>query len=391
MGRREYDRLTAMGVKKETTPGYHADGRGLYLQISPTGSKSWIHRYSLNKKSREMGLGSYPDVSLAQARDQATLQRLLLRDGIDPLEARQARRASMQPQRTFEQCAIEYHETHKHSWRNAKHASQWTNTLNTYAYPFFGSKGISDINKADILDALLPIWASKQATASRLKQRIHAVLDWAAAKDYRHGHNPGIWDEIARALPKVRDTSKHFASCSYREINATINAFKSSGCADTVKLALEFIILTAARTGEVRQARWSEIDFDTARRVIPGERMKSGKEHRVPLPPRAMEILQLQRNNGSDLIFPNPKGKPYSDMTFTQALRRLGLDFTVHGFRSTFRDWAAEQTSYPHAVCEAALAHTTTDKTVAAYFRSDLFDKRRELMNDWAIHCATAR
>jgi integrase len=389
VGRREYDRLTAIGVKRETTPGYHADGRGLYLQVSASGSKSWIHRYSLNKKPREMGLGSYPDVTLAQARDSATANRLLLKDGIDPLVARQARQATLQPQLTFEQCANEYQEAHRGSWRNDKHASQWTNTLATYAYPFFGSKGISDVNKADILAALLPIWAEKQATASRVKQRIRAVLDWSAAKDYRHGHNPGIWDEIARALPKVRDTSKHFESCPYREIHAAIETFKASGCDDTVKLALEFIILTAARTGEVRLAQWSEIDFDTARRIIPGERMKSGKEHRVPLSPRVMEILRLQQNNGSNLIFPNPKGKPYSDMTFTTALRRLKMDFTVHGFRSTFRDWAAEQTSHPHAVCEAALAHTGTDKTVTAYFRSDLFDKRRELMNDWANYCAT--
>jgi integrase len=296
----------------------------------------------------------------------------------------------MQPQRTFEQCAKEYHETHRDSWKNEKHASQWTNTLATYAYPFFGSKVISDVNKADILDALLPIWAEKQATASRLKQRIHAVLDWAAAKDYRHGHNPGIWDEISRALPKVRDTRKHFASCPYRDVHATIETFKASGCADTVKLALEFIILTAARTGEVRLAQWSEIDFANARRIIPGERMKSGKEHRVPLSPRAMEILRLQEGNGSDLIFPTPKDKSYSDMAFTQALRRLELDFTVHGFRSTFRDWAEEQTSYPHAVCEAALAHTNSDQTVRAYLRTDLFEKRRDLMNDWAAYCAKA-
>lgn len=336
-----------------------------------------------------MGLGSYPDVTLAQARIDATTQRLLLKEGIDPLEARRSRQLSMQQQRTFEQCAQEYHETHKDGWKNKKHASQWTNTLATYAYPFFGTKGVSDINKADILAALTPIWASKQATASRVKQRIHAVLDWAAAKDYRHGHDSGIWDQITRSLPKVRDNSSHFASCPYRDVHATIETLKASGCDDTVKLALEFIILTAARTGEVRLAQWTEIDFIDARRIIPGERMKSGKEHRVPLSQRAVEILRLQQGNGSDLIFPNKKGKPYSDMTFTAALRRLNMEFTVHGFRSTFRDWAAEQTSHPHAVCEAALAHTSRDKTEAAYFRSDLFERRRDLMNDWATFCAT--
>lgn len=389
VGRRESDKLSALGVKKEKTPGYHADGRGLYLQVSASGSKSWILRYTLNKKSREMGLGSYPDVTLAQARTDATAHRLLLKDGIDPLTVRRSKQMSMQQQRTFVECAQEYYETHKDGWKNAKHASQWTNTLATYAYPIFGDKGISDINKADILAALTPIWATKQATASRVKQRIHAVLDWAAAKDYRQGHDSGIWDQIARSLPKVRDARGHFASCLYRDIHTTIEAVKTSGCDDNVKLALEFIILTAARTGEVRAAQWSEIDFVDQRRIIPGDRMKSGKEHRVPLSPRALAILKLQQGNGSDLIFPNKKGKQYSDMTFTTALRRLGLEFTVHGFRSTFRDWAAEQTSYPHAVCEAALAHATKDKTEAAYFRSDLFDKRRELMNDWATFCAT--
>ena len=389
VGKRQYDRLSALEVRAATKPGYHPDGRGLYLQVAASGSKSWIFRFTLNKKAHEMGLGSYPDVTLAKARTLATEKRLMTADGVNPIKERNKGVAVIQRQRTFAECAAEYYALHRDGWKNAKHASQWMNTLVTYAYPVFGDASVSDVTKFDILTVLDPIWASKQATASRVKQRIHAVLDWAAAKDYRTGHDAGMWDQIGRSLPKVKDTTTHFASCPYSEIATTLRMVKGSGCDGNVKLALEFIVLTAARTGEVRLAQWSEIDFTDMKRVIPGSRMKSGKEHRVPLSPRALDILTAQRNNGSDLIFPNPKGKPYSDMTFTVALRRLKYQFTVHGFRSTFRDWAAEQTSYPHAVCEAALAHATKDKTEAAYFRSDLFDKRRELMNDWALFCNT--
>jgi integrase len=383
------DRMSAVTVRKLTEAGYHPDGGGLYLQISATGSKSWIYRYTLNKKAREMGLGSYPDISLAKARELASTNRLLAKSGTDPIMARQSQRIAHQHQRTFAECAVEYYETHKHTWKNTKHASQWTNTLQTYAYPFFGTKLVSDVAKADILAALTPIWTTKAATASRVKQRIHAVLDWAAAKDYRQNHDAGIWAQIARALPASKATKGNFAACPYKDVASTVSAIRMSGSDDAVKLALEFIILTAARTGEVRLAEWSEIDFEEKRRIIPGARMKSGKEHRVPLSPRALEILEAQRGQHPKLIFPNTKGKAYSDMVFTAALRRLGYEFTVHGFRSSFRDWAAEQTSHPHAVCEAALAHTQKDKTEAAYFRSDLFDKRRELMNDWALYCTT--
>ncbi|WBS04652.1 tyrosine-type recombinase/integrase [Pseudoduganella sp. SL102] len=387
MGKRQVERLSAVAVKKATTVGYLPDGGGLYLQISPTGSKSWIYRFTLNKKERQMGLGSYPDVPLAKARELATASRLLAKSGIDPITARDNERNALQQQRTFAECAEEYHQIHQHTWRNEKHASQWTNTLKTYAYPIFGTKAVSDVSKADILAALTPIWTTKSATAARVKQRIHAVLDWAAAKDYRHNHDAGIWAQITRALPAGRGNRGNFAACAYKDVASTLSAIRTSGSDDSAKLALEFIVLTGARTGEVRLAEWSEIDFDGKRRIIPGERMKSGNEHRVPLSPRALEILEAQRGKHPKLIFPNNKGKPYSDMAFTATLRRLGYEFTVHGFRSSFRDWAAEQTSYPHAVCEAALAHTMKDKTEAAYFRSDLFDKRRELMNDWAVYC----
>jgi len=390
VGKRELERLSALAVKKTTEPGYYPDGGGLYLQVSPTGSKSWVYRFTLNKKERHMGLGSYPDVPLAKARELATASRLLAKSGTDPIAARDSQRAALQHQRTFAECAAEYHQTHLHTWKNEKHASQWTNTLQTYAYPVFGNKPASDVTKGDILAALTPIWTTKAPTASRVKQRIHAVLDWAAAKDYRQNHDAGIWNQIARALPANRGTKGNFAACPYKDVASTIAAAHLTGSEDSAKLALEFIVLTAARTGEVRLAEWSEIDFEEKRRIIPGDRMKSGNEHRVPLSPRAMAILEAQKGKHPKLIFPNSKGKPYSDMAFTAILRRLGHEFTVHGFRSSFRDWAAEQTSYPHAVCEAALAHVQKDKTEAAYFRSDLFNKRRELMNDWATYCTTA-
>lgn len=388
-------RLSAVGIKAKKEPGYYADGDGLYLQISPTGAKSWILRFMLNKRAREMGLGSCTLFTLAEAREQATVFRKMAKGGIDPIVHRRAEREKnlvvTTHRKTFEQCAHEYQKLHADGWKNLKHASQWTSTLATYAFPMFGTKDVSDVNKADVLRALEPIWSVKPETASRVRQRIRAVLDWAAAKDYRHGHDPHLWDQISRSLPKTKDIkkAKHFASCPYADIHNTVASIQNSAAGDCVKRAFEFIILTAARSGEVRGATWSEIDFEGKRWVIPGERMKAGKEHRVPLSQRAMTILESQRGNDSDLVFANDKGKPYSDMTFTMALRRLGHEFTVHGFRSTFRDWSAEQTAFPREVCEAALAHSGgKDATEAAYFRSDLFEKRRELMDTWATYCA---
>lgn len=281
-------------------------------------------------------------------------------------------------------------------WKNEKHGAQWINTLSTYAFPVFGSKEISAVSKADVLAVLEPIWTTKAETASRVRQRIRAVLDWAAARDYRHGHDPHLWDQVARSLPNSKDVkkAKHFAACPYKEIHDALQAIGQSPASDKVKLALHFIILTAARSGEVRGARWSEIGWDEKRWTIPAERMKAGLEHRIPLSTSALEILKTMRRHGNELddglIFPSDRDKPFSDMTFTMLLRRLDLPFTVHGFRSTFRDWAAEQTAFPREVCEAALAHVSgKDATEAAYFRSDLFEKRRELMQAWAQYCAT--
>lgn len=400
MGTRQSNRLTSVTINAKKLPGYYADGNGLYLQVSASGAKSWVLRFSLNKRAREMGLGSLADRSLAEAREQARKYRQKLAEGIDPIVQRKAQRASnLQAaiqRRTFEQCAREYYASHEKGWKNAKHAAQWINTLAAYAFPIFGSKDVSDVSKADILRALEPIWASKTETASRVRQRIRAVLDWAAARDYRTGHDPHIWDQITRSLPQSKDIkkSKHFASCPYTNVHDVLQAIGQSGAGATVKLAIEFIVLTAARSGEVRGARWEEIDFEGKRWIIPAERMKAGREHRVPLSPRAIEILNAQRVSASDeskLIFASERKKAFSDMTFTMQLRRMGFDFTIHGFRSTFRDWSAEQTAFPREVCEAALAHSTKDATEAAYFRSDLFEKRRQLMDAWATYCATEK
>lgn len=390
VGRIAASRLTAVSVNAKKDPGYYSDGNGLYLQISSSGSKSWVLRYMLNRKAREMGLGSLAKYTLAEARDKAKKYRQLLDDGIDPIEFRKEQQRknleATQSFKTFEECAITYHSVHAHTWKNSKHADQWINTLTTYAFPTIGKMNVSQISKSDILKILEPIWLEKAETASRVRQRIKSVLDWASARDYRKNHDPAIWDQIKQSLPKGQPAknSKHFASCPYKGVAGLIKTVRDSNAAENIKDALEFIVLTATRSGEVRGAKWSEIDLKEARWIIPGERMKAGKEHRIPLSPRAIEILRRQDRNESDFVFPNTKGSAYSDMTFTMLLRRLGYDYTVHGFRSSFRDWSAEQTNYPREVCEAALAHTLKDATEAAYFRSDLFDKRREMMVEWA-------
>lgn len=399
MGKRQTNRLTPVAINAKKKAGYYADGNGLYLQVSSSGSKSWVLRYSLNKRAREMGLGSTSDWTLAEAREQARKYRQLLDDGIDPISHRQAERErnlqTATQRRTFEQCAREYHKLHAGSWKNPKHADQWINTLTSYAFPEFGAKDVSDITKADIIRVLDPIWTTKAETASRVRQRIRAVLDWAAARDYRKGHDPHLWDQVSRSLPKTKDVKKvqHFAACPYTAIYDVLQSIKTSGASDMTKLALEYLVLNASRSGEVRLAKKTEIDFEGKRWNIPPERMKAGREHRVPLCDRSIQILKtaFEASKDSDIIFVSDKNKAFSDMTFTALLRRLDYNFTVHGFRSTFRDWCAEQTAFPRDVCEAALAHVNSNDTEAAYFRSDLFEKRRQLMEAWASYCETER
>lgn len=398
MGRsvgRERNKLTALAISRKKKPGYYSDGDGLYLQVSASGAKSWVLRYALNKRVRDMGLGSATLYGLAQAREMAQGYRKLLAQKIDPIDHRNAEHAKISmaaaQRRSFEQCAAELHLLKRSSWKNVKHGNQWINTLTTYAYPVFGRKDVTDVSKADVLRALEPIWTTKPQTAARVRQRIRAVLDWAAARDYRQNHDPHMWDQISRALPSASEAKKqkHFEACPYPMVNQVIEAIRVSGAEEAVKDAFEFLILTAARTGEILGARWSEIDFHQKRWVIPAERMKASREHRIPLPPRCLDILARRRDAGSELVFVNQKGRMFSNMVFTMLLRRLGYTFTTHGFRSTFRDWSAERTSFSREVCEAALAHTVKDSTEAAYFRSDLFEKRRALMEAWATHCAT--
>lgn len=390
-------RLSAVGVNAKKTPGYYADGDGLYLQVTASGAKSWVLRFMLNKRAREMGLGSTSDYSLAEARERAKKYRQLLDEGIDPIEHRKAEREknlmATAQRKTFEECAYDYHRLHANGWKNVKHADQWINTLTTYAFPEFGKKDVSSVNKADVLRVLEPIWTTKTETASRVRQRIRAVLDWAAARDYRRGHDPHIWDQITQSLPKTKDIKKseHFAACPHTEVYGALQSIRNSAAGDSVRAAFEFIILTAVRSGEVRGAKWSEINFENKKWVIPAERMKAGKEHEIPLSPRAIEILKAQVGKHAELVFPSEKGKPFSDMTFSMLLRRLGHEFTVHGFRSTFRDWAGETTAFPREVIEHALAHQLKDKSEAAYARGTLFDKRRQLMEAWATYCATEK
>ena len=399
---RALHRLTALKASRLTTPGYHPDGAGLYLQIAASGTKSWIYRYTLAGKQREMGLGSYADYTLAEAREAAQTARKLRVQGIDPIEQRKTQKAALASVRriTFAAAAKAFIEANESGWDNAKHAQQWRSTLATYAEPKIGRKDVSTITLGDILDVLQPIWNTKNETASRLRGRIEKVLDWATVQEYRAGPNPARWKgNLDAALPKpskVQDKSNHGA-LDWRSMHAFYSALgQQTGSAAA---ALRLIILTACRTSEAIEAEWSEFDLEGAVWTIPAARMKARKEHRVPLSAEAVAVLtglhaQLDDSaSSSQHVFPGQQGKPHlSNMACLNLLKRMErTDITVHGFRSTFRDWAAEATAHPHDVCEMALAHTIPNKSEAAYRRGDLFDKRRALMQDWADYCLGAR
>ena len=387
------NRLTARTVSTLTEPGRYGDGRGLWLQVSRARTKSWLFRYMLNGRARQMGLGPVDTVSLAQARDKAVECRKLLLDGIDPIEARRAERdkARLEAARSlsFRQCAKRYIAAHEPSWRNAKHRAQWANTLETFAYPVLGELPVATIDTALVLNVLEPIWSAKPETAGRVRGRIEAVLDWAAARNYRTGDNPARWrghvDKLLPARGKVARV-RHHSALPYRELASFLEKLRVH---DGVSArALEFAILTAARTGEVVGARWVEIDFEQKIWTIPTERMKAGREHRAPLSERALEILEALPKEGEFVFVGARADRPLSNMALLMTLRRMERgDLTTHGFRSTFRDWAAETTGYQREVAEMALAHAVSDKVEAAYRRGDLFAKRRRLMADWARYC----
>ena len=388
-------KLSALAVSKANKPGLYGDGAGLWLQVSKAGNKSWLLRYMLDGKAREMGLGAVHTVSLAEARERAAESRKLLLEGIDPLEVKRQRkqqsRLDAAKSMTFAECAEAYIAAHRAGWSNAKHAAQWVNTLKQYANPVFGELSIAAIDTGLVLKALEPIWQKKTETATRIRQRIESVLDWAKVRGYREGENPARWrghlDKLLPAPSRVAKVS-HYAALPYKEIPAFMEALRKS---DSIGArAFEFAILTAARTSEAIGARWEEIDMKEGLWVVPGERMKAGREHRVPLSKRAITILRkMQEIKQGDYVFPGKiPNKPLSNMAFLMTLRRMKRnDLTAHGFRSTFRDWVSETTGYPQEVGEMVLAHTINNKVEAAYRRGDLFIKRQRLMDDWASYC----
>lgn len=382
--------------------GWHADGGNLYLFVRGD-SRGWVFRFvAPDGKRRNMGLGSQHAVTLAEARKQAALLREQVKHPTaphDPLAARQesrlAQKLSARKHMTFKACALAYIEAHRAEWKNPKHAQQWGNTLATYAYPVFGDLPVAAVDEALVLKVLMPIWESKTETATRLRGRIESVLDWATFSKFRHGENPARWKghlENPLAKPNKAAKVKHHAALPYAEMGPfMIELRKREGSGAR---ALEFAILTAARSGEVRGATWDEIDLANRLWVIPAARMKMEREHRVPLSDAAIQLLgSLPRVEDEALIFPSSKRHtPLSDMTLTAALRRMERhDVTVHGFRSTFRDWAAEATNYPGDMAELALAHAIGDKVEAAYRRGDMLKKRFRMMNEWARYCATVR
>lgn len=389
---RQLERLTHKGVQAKRKPGYYADGGGLYLQVSIFGTKSWVFRFTRGGKSREMGLGPLHTVSLAEARGKAADSRRLLLAGMDPIEARNAIKTAAKldasKARTFSECAAAYIKAHRAGWKNAKHAEQWENTLATYAAPKIGALPVQAIDTGLVMSVLEPIWTTKPETASRLRARLEMVLNWATTHDYRTGDNPARWrGHLSNLLPKRSKVRKveHHAALSYDAIGEFMRDLATQP--GTAAQALEFAILTAARTGEVIGARPHEFDLDKALWTIPAERMKSGRAHRVPLSSRAVEIVRLQPK-GPYVFAGRDEGKPLSNMAMLKLLERMGRDeLTVHGFRSTFRDWTSERTSYPREVCEMALAHAIADKTEEAYRRGDLFEKRRRLMLEWERFC----
>lgn len=396
---RKVHRLTPAKVRQISEPGMYADGAGLYLHVGdafdpkndPFVGKSWILRYMLDRRSREMGLGPLYTIGLADARTRAAGARKLLLDGLDPLDVRHAERKARQAEHakavTFKECAEKYIKADRPAWRNAKHAAQWESTLATYAYPVIGKLPVGDVETAHITKILEPIWATKPETASRVRGRIEAVLDYAATKRWRQGENCARWrGHLQHVLPKKAKVARvqHHAALPWPETGKFMAEIeKQEGVA---ALALHFTILTAARTGEVIGARWAEIDMNAKLWTIPADRIKAGREHRIPLSAEALAVLRKAEKLGGDVyVFPGAKAaKPLSNMAMAVLLRRMKRDdLTVHGFRSTFSDWAAE-TGRPTDIREAALAHVLASKTEAAYQRGDLLDRRRRLMADWA-------
>ena len=392
--------LTAAKVRN-AGPGRYSDGNGLILVVWPSGSRNWIQRITVDGKRKDIGLGGYPAVKLAEAREAARRNKEAVRSGRGP-ESGQHR-----AEPTFEAAAVRVHGERAPGWRNPKHAAQWIETLRRYAFPCIGSRRISTITTADVLAALMPIWHSKPETARRVRQRISTVMLWAVAHGYRADNPAG--EVLGAVLPRQNGGGprSHFKAVPYGDVGGALATIRQSGALPATRLAFEFLVLTAARSGEVRMATWAELDMDAATWTVPAERMKAGREHRVPLSPAALDVLHQAAAGiegagrsrpkrprwpnrgdtaGAALVFPAPRGGPLSDSTLSKLLRENDVAGVPHGFRSSFRDWAAECTYTPHRVMEAALAHVVANKAEAAYARSDLFGKRRELMDQWAAY-----
>jgi integrase len=374
-------RLSAAFVRTIKDPGFYGDGHGLYLKVEASGARRWVQRLVIHGKRRDIGLGSASLVSLAEAREAALQHRKAARAGEDPIATKRRSAGILM----FEEAARKVHELSKPTWRNDKHGDQWINTMTTYVFPVFGSKRVDIVGSADVLAALSSVWNEKPETARRIKQRIGSVFKWAMANGWRTD-NPA--ETITKALPK-HDRSKtvHRKALPYGEVGGAIEKVRKSDAGVATKLAFEFLVLTATRSAETREAVWSEFDLAKAVWTIPAARMKAKKDHRVPLSPRCLVILaqaKTLRRGSDDFVFPGSKDrKPLSDMTLSKLMKDLGIAAVPHGFRSSFRDWAGETTSHPREVIEFALAHVIKDKAEAAYARSDLFAKRRKLMADW--------
>lgn len=386
VGRHTDKRLSAATVRTVKEPGFYADGNGLHLKVDANGAKRWIQRIVINGKRRDIGLGSATLVSLIEAREAALENRKSARAGNDPIAAKRLSQAIL----TFKEAAERVHEINKPTWRNEKHGKQWIDTLNKFAFPIIGNKRINTITSNDLLAVLSPIWTTHPETARRVKQRMGTVLKWAIVKGWRTD-NPADAIGNGHGLPKHdRSKVKHREALPYDQVAAAIRKVHDSEAGTATKLAFEFLVLTATRSVETREAHWREFDLDKKVWTIPADRMKAKKIHRLPLSDRCIAILkeaQTLKKEGSDLVFPGTvKNKPLSDMTLSKLMKELKIPAVPHGFRSSFRDWAGEKTHHPREVIEFALAHVIKDKAEAAYARSDLFEKRRHLMADWSSY-----